>query len=130
MKKFLTVLSTVLLVALLALTLTACGDSSGSIKKAYEKEGYTVTTADAKDNAALKTLLGEDAKDELDNYEVIVCTKGITTVTIVKFPSADKLKETLGEDDYKKAEENGLVNGNCYLLIPSLPGVNDIFKNA
>ena len=129
MKKVLISLSTALLVVILALTMAGC-DKSGSIQKAYENEGYTVTVIDAKDSDALKTLLGEDAKDEIDKYAVYVCSKGLITVSYVKFPSADTIKEVLGEDGYKKATESGFVNGNCYLLVPSLAGANDIFINA
>ncbi|MDE6504716.1 MAG: hypothetical protein K2L42_02465 [Clostridia bacterium] len=129
MKKVLVSISAALLVVLLALTMAGC-DKSGNIQKAYENEGYTVTRIDAQESTALKTLLGEEAKDELDKYAVFVCTKGLQSVTFVKFPSADTIKEILGEDGYDKAVKSGFVNGNCYLLIPGLPGVNDIFKNA
>lgn len=128
MKKVLTAISMVLLVVVLAMTMTGC-DKSGKIKKAFEKEGYEVTVVNSKDSTVLSELLTEDQKEDIDKYEVIVCKKLLSSATIIKFPSANDLKEVLGEDAYNKAVEAGLVNGNCYLALP-LGNVVDIFKNA
>lgn len=133
MKKFITAICTALLVVVLAFTLTGC-DKSGKIKKAFEKEGYTVTVIKASDSKVLTDLLSEEDMKEIDEYEVFNCSKsaGLSSgiVTIIKFPSDDKLKEVLGEEAYNKAEEKGYVNGNCYLAVPLGADVVKIFKDA
>ncbi|MCI8369867.1 MAG: hypothetical protein HFE41_01650 [Clostridia bacterium] len=132
MKKFITVLSCALLVVLLALTMAGC-DASGGIKRAYEKAGYTVEVTSSKGNEWLESNLTEEQKKDLDKYAIIVCKKTTESATIIKFPSAGAIKEVLGEDGYDKAVESGLINGNCYLLLPlglNIPKIIDIFKNA
>jgi hypothetical protein len=129
MKKFLKVLSVALLVVVLAFAFAGC-DKSGSIKKAFENEGYTVTTAKAEDSTVLKSILTEEQQKNIEDYEVIVCAKGLQSATIIKFPSSSDIKEALGDDGYAKAEDSGYVNGNCYLAVPLSTDATKIFKNA
>lgn len=129
-KNFVLVLTTALLVLVMSLGLVACG-KSGSIKKAFEKEGYTVTTANKDTNDLTKALYAnasEDNKKVLDKSEIILVSKGLHIGIIVKFPSTSDLKDFLG-DSYDKSVESGLVNGDC--TITSIdPEVLKIFKNA
>ncbi len=136
MKKFLCGLSMALLTIILAFTLAGC-NTDGKIKKAFEKEGYTVTATTVEENkeatAVLSALLTEDEMKDANKYGIIVVSKAIVnTGVIIQFPSSGKLKETLNKNDdkaYDKAKEDGFVNGNCYLVSIS-PDVIKIFKNA
>jgi hypothetical protein len=129
MKKFLKVFGFALLVVVLAFAFAGC-DKSGSIQKAFEKEGYTVTTVKAEDSDELKALLSEDQQKDVSGYAVLSCSKGIVPIaTVIKFPSKSDLKEALGDDEYEEAVDNGYVNGNCY-IITLVPGAVTIFKNA
>lgn len=139
MKKFLATVSTVLLIAILAFTMAGC-DNSGNIKKAFENEGYTVTSvkADSSEAKGLFTLMGFSEKQvkEAEKYEIIYCVKGISACMIIKFPSEGDLKEFLtvekdGNKDtaaYDKAKENDEINGNCLFI--GTGSSKDIFKKA
>ena len=136
MKKVLAALTTALLVVIMALTMTGC-DKSGSIEKAFKNEGYEVTsqTVDeaAEKYSLLKTALSsmsEENRKTVGKYGAIVCTKTLKTAIIIKFPSSDDIKEILGEDGYKNAEDSGYVNGNCWLAVPLDLDASNIFKNA
>ena len=146
MKKFVKSLLVLALAGLMMLSMVSCGDKSGSIKKAFEKEGFTVTTVDATNSTAkglLTILLSQEQMEKAAEYEIILCTKeGIlnvgATAAIIKFPSAGELKDFLtvensdGKKDtsaYDKAIENGTINGNCMIFTASSSS-NDIFKNA
>lgn len=135
MKKFLRGLMVVLTVIVLATCFAGCGDKSGAIKRAFEKEGYEVTVINGADSEQLKNWLAEDKVDEIGKYEVITCTKSdsilsaLDTAVIFKCPSKDEVIENMGEDAYNKAVESGYVNGNCFLFSLSKTSL-EIFKNA
>ena len=106
MKKVLTAICSALLIAVFALTMAGC-DKSGSIKKAFEKEEYTVTTVNA-DNSTVQTILKaaltEDQVNKVNEYEIILCVgKGLNAVTgsgvVIKFPSSGELKDFLTVED-------------------------------
>ncbi len=142
MKRALKLISLSLVLVLLATALVSCGDKSGAIKKAFEKEEYKVEEVNA-DDSAVKTLLAilnlnEEQKEEVAKYEILVCTKGISSALIIKFPSAKDLKAFLVTEDkdgkenaalYEKAEEDGWINGNCLILTLSSNALT-IFKEA
>ncbi len=128
----------------LCFTLAGC-DKSGSIKKAFEDEGYTVKTIDT-NNETAKLLLSsftEEQIEKIDEYEIILCVgEGVigavaTSGIVIKFPSEGEIKNFLTVEDadgnkdtklYDSAKENGSINGNClYLGAPKGLG---IFKNA
>lgn len=125
---------------LMVFTLVGC-DKSKSIKKAYEKEGFTVSVVNTKDNSTVSSLLGSvlsaEQKEAIDEYDVIFCTKNLTqNAVIIKFPSAKDLKNFLiVEDDdgnkdtsaYDSAKENGRIKGNCWFAAGNTV---DIFKKA
>jgi hypothetical protein len=137
MKKLLKGLSVALLVVVCVFAFAGC-DTSSKIKKAYENEGYTVSTVDTT-NSVVKTglsaVLTDDQMKELDNYEIIYCTKSlVNSAIIIKFPSSGDVKSFLTTDDgdttaYDKANSNGNINGNCYLAVSS-GSAKDVFKNA
>ncbi len=125
MKKILVVL----MAALMLVSLVSCGDKSGSIKKAFEKDEWTVKTVKADDTgvkALLEILLTDEQMEEVDKYELILCNKNIVkTALIIKFPGSGDVKEFLTVEDkdgnkntkaYDDAKEKGWINGNCLLL--------------
>lgn len=136
MKKFIRCISVALLAVLCALAFAGC-DKAGSIQKAFEKEGYTVTQTRAEDNDTIKAWLKEEQKEDIGKYGVLTCTKkdGLSSAVVVIYicPSADDVKEALGESAYDAAVEKGIVNGNCYMVLPvglDVSKIIEIFKNA
>jgi ABC-type Na+ efflux pump permease subunit len=137
MKKILKGLSVALLVVVCMLAFAGC-DTSSKIKKAYENEGYTVSTVD-KDNTLVKatitSALTADQQKEIADYEIIYAVKAVVnTAVVIKFPSSGDLKKFFTTDDgdtsaYDKVKDNDQVNGNCY-LVTYLGGAKDVFKNA
>ena len=135
MKKIICGISMALLTVVLALCLAGC-NTDGKIKKAFEKEGYSVTASTVEENesakAFLSVLLTEDEMKDANKYGVITVSKSLNSGVIIQFPSTGKLKETLNKNDdkaYDNAKDKGYVNGNCY-LISIFPEVVNIFKNA
>lgn len=141
MKKFLTVASLALLTVLLALTLAGCG-GVGKLQKAYEKEGYTCTVVKATDNEdikkeiadleeEIKTLEGEDkaaaqkSLDILKKSEVLTVKKNRSVALILYTP---KLKSTMGDEAYAKAEEDGTVKGDYTFYGLPAGDAYEIFK--
>lgn len=142
MKRALKLISLSLVLVLLATALVSCGDKSSAVKKAFEKEEYTVTTVDA-ENSAVKTIfsllnLTEEQKEDAAKYELMVCTKSVNVALVIKFPSSKDIQTFLvtedkdGKEDtalYDKAKENGWINGNCLILTVSNNALS-IFKEA
>ena len=132
------------LACLMLVTLVSC-DKSGSVKKAFEKEGYTVSSVKADDKSVqslLKILLNEEQIKKVGEYELILCTpEGLLNADnlalVIKVPSSGDLKdflttETDGKKDtsaYEKAEKDGLINGNCLILTLGSEA-KEIFKKA
>ena len=142
MKSTLKRILVILTAAVLLLSLASC-DKSGSIKKAFEKEEYTVTVyagSDEKAQAVLTLMnLNEDQKKNIADYEIIVVNApsdggllgiDLSTLTpdaiIVKFPSSGDLKDflTIEKDDgtkdtslYDKAVEAETIKGNCWFAM-------------
>lgn len=137
MKKFLTALTAILAVVVMAFALAACsGDKSGSIKKAFEKDGYEITVIKPEDSDLLKGMLSEEQQKDLSKYEVFTCVKKNTlglpvhSATVFKFPSKDDIIEAAGQEEYDEAVNSGLINGNCALYFTIDKDVINIFKNA
>lgn len=140
MKKFLKILSAALLVVVLAFALTGC-DKSGSIKKAFEDQGYSVSVVNSENSTVVSLIsstLTEEQKKDLANYEIILCSKTISVAVIIKCGSEGDLKEFLTTEDengkkdtssYDKAKEDGCINGNCYIITASA-GAKEIFQKA
>ena len=141
MKKFVKSLLVLALAGLMMLSMVSCGDKSGSIKKAFEKEEYTVTTVDSTNDVVkgiLSVVLSKEQMEEIAEYEIILCTKGFASAAVVKFPSAGELKDFLTVEDkdgnkntdmYDKAKKDGTINGNCLIFTLSSSAV-EIFKKA
>ena len=138
MKKTIKLIAFALVLVMTVTMLAACGDKSGAIKSAFEKEGYTVEAVkyDKLSKTAkgiIEDVLGDELAQAMAQYEILVCTKVIPTALVIKFPSEGDIKTALTvEDDaslYDELKNSGFINGNC-LLLTILPGPADIFKNA
>ena len=137
MKNIIKLVALSLVLVMSVLAFASCGGKEGSIKAAFEGEGYTVTTVKAEDldtisKGMLESFLKELGED-VKNYEIMTCTKGMSIAIVLKFPSENDLKSALtvegNTEVYDEAVEEGLINGNC-LLLPLDEDVIDIFKNA
>ena len=133
MKNLRSILALALVLSLALLSLASC-DSSKTIKKAFEDEGYTVSIISAKNDKAkaIFTLLNytEDEIEEISEYELILCTNGLKSALIVKYPSAAELKEELIDEGskayYEEQKAEGKINGNCHLIY-GIGGADEIF---
>ena len=124
----------------LLVSLVSCGDKSGAIKKAFEEDGWTVTTVNT-DNSTAKTVLSlfltEEQIEDAAKYEIIWCNKSIVkNAVVIKFPSSGDIKTFLTVEDsegkkdtkaYDEAKANGMINGNC-LLITADSDAKELFK--
>lgn len=137
MKNLFKTLLALSLACMMLVSLVSCGDKSSAVKKAFEAKDYTVTTASTNDEGVqtlLKILLNEEQIKKVNEYELILCTpKGLLNITnnalVIKFASADDARSFLGEDSYKKAKDDGIVNGNCLILTMGSEA-KAIFKEA
>lgn len=145
MKK-LSVIVSLLLVAILSLGMVGCSSYS-SLKKAFEKEGYTVSETV---ESLTKDIKAAADKEDL-GIETHVMVKGLTEIAfILEFKATDDMKEfyddnkvirdaisgiTSNEDAqefYKSLEEKGFAKGNCLVIpIADVAGeIPTIVKNA
>ncbi len=127
MKKFTRILSLVLVLATLLVFLVSC-DMSDRIKKSFVDAGYSVNSVGSEDKTVkplLSALYSEEELEEMGEYEIILCTKGVLglegTAVIFKYPSAAELKDALVDDEvdafYKGQKEAGKIFGNCWLIV-------------
>lgn len=139
-KKLATLVTSVLLAAVLLFTLCGCS-TYGKVQKAFKNDGWTEQTeiSDAQ-KKAVTDIFGEDAENKVTIH---VFTKGVTGVaTVVEFKSdkemLDSLK-TVTEDPiigtYVKnfvdnIQDCQIVNGNCVLISGFLAGSLDTFKKS
>ena len=141
-----TICKYIALMLILTLTVTmlaACGDKSGAIQSAFEKEGYTVAVVNYEElggaaKTIVETVLGKDVASKIAQFDILVCTKAVPLAIVVKCPSAGDIKNLLtvekedGSKDtalFDELTQKGFLNGNC-LLLTILPGPAEIFQNA
>lgn len=127
MKKRSLLLTCMLLVVTLALALCGCS-SYGSIKSAFEKEGYTVTDAS-----------NEDIEKYLDEQGANVChvhfaSKTASHALIFEFNSTKDMEEQINKSEtlngiIKDLQKSDLVNGNCCIVSIS-PEALKIFRDT
>ncbi len=127
MKKLLKLTALTLVAVLLLASLVSCDKSKG-LKQAYIDAGYTVKVVTSEDAAAqvIFGLLGmsEEEIEELEDHEIVICSKGLSQAMIIKFPNMFELKDYLVEEEdgvkdtsaYDKAKANNKIKGNCLLL--------------
>ncbi len=133
MKKGIKIVSALCLIFVLLFALSGC-NANDKIKKNFEDAGYNVSSTKVEEGNdaydALVAIYGEeDAKGYIGYEWISVSKEGFANIgksgTILCYASANDLKEKLGED-YQEAVDNGLVNGNCYLITVS-NDVKEIF---
>lgn len=149
MKKFATLVSLVL-VAILALGMTGCS-SYGSLKKAFEKEGYEESAELEGYNDKIEAEAGkDDLAVTLHGLKKIDGLKS-TVVLIVEFKATEDMKKFYEDSEtvkgfvkdvssnedvkewHKAMEDAGYAKGNClvFTINPlSLNEVTNIVKNA
>ena len=139
MKKKLTMLfSSLALVLVMIATLCACS-TYGSVKRAYEKEGWSenenISTSQEK---MVTDVLGEDYKD---TCKIHVIQKddsllGLNFVIILEFNSTKEMDEEIKDNATLKgmiqdAQKSDRVSGTCILLFFTPAGGGDtIFKST
>lgn len=148
MKKFLTIISCTLLVALLALTFSGCS-KDGDIKTAFKNAGYEVTSVKSEDCKELSDLVGtyvtnlnkqntdDDSKKKEVKKEDVINKFKIYTVSFenrkgafIKCPSEKALELALGETNFKSKTDSGYINGNCYFITTCTIGGTSFYKSA
>ena len=128
----------IILVLCLCLSLTACGNSFGSIQTAMEEDGYVLDNNSTLSKIADK--IAEEMADEDGNtsFETHFFQKGILGVDsaiVVEFKNNKDLREFITNSSetvkgfLKDASESDYVNGNCIILTLS-SNASEIFKNA
>ena len=145
MKKTIRVLALTLVLVLMACTLASCS-TYGAIKKAFEKEGYTLQNADNEKTGEIKTDDGvitytiHTFQKEAEGGEGVLgniiggISQAASTAIIWEFGSDKDLQKAIEESDdikavLKDAQESDYVNGNCVLMTLNSAAV-EIFKNA
>ncbi len=134
------------LVLVMSITCLVSCSTYGSIKKAFEKEGYTLQNADNEPTGEIETDDGvitytihtfqkESEKGEgiLDNI-VGGITEGLSTAVVWEFSSDKDLNKALEESEtlkgiVKDAQNSDYVNGNCVLTTIN-PKAVEIFKGT
>ncbi len=130
MKNTLKKILVILAAALMLVSLVSCGNKADGIKKAFEKDGWTVETVNTENkvvNGLLSAILSNEQMEDIADYELIYCNKNyVNNAVIIKFPSAGDVKDFLTVEDsegnkntdlYDAANEAGKINGNCYLVV-------------
>ncbi len=149
-RKIATIITSLTLVVVLLVTLCACGSTWGSIKSAYEKEGYHELTLS--DKVKEKLGLTDEQTKEADATVHFLCTATLSedptitelaglltakTAIVWEYKNVDALKKAYQEDlsesqqekfdelwdEYQKSDR---VNGNCILIV----GDAKIFKGT
>ncbi len=137
MKKLMKLTALTLVAVLLLASLVSCDKSKG-LKEAYMDAGYTVTvlTGDSKEAVAVMEALGwtEEEIEDVEDYELILCSKVVPQALIVKFPNFLELRDYLIDEEdgvkddsaYQKAKEENRIKGNC-LLVYGLGNADAVF---
>lgn len=145
MKKFLKGSIIAALCLTMLFSLTAC-NKFNSVKKAFEKEGYTYSD---EENSSLSSLQAsfedEDGKGASVTVHVFTKKDGVlgeqsVLFAVLEFKSTKELNQELEDNEtlkgmLKDSQKSDYVNGNCiFVPILGLPTpmqtARDIFKNA
>ncbi len=128
----------VALVCVMLFSLVACGSTFNSIKKNFEKEGYTYV--ESGDDATANTIAAELEDGELSCTVHVFKNEGgflaslLGSAVVLEFESDKALAKAFEEDGsatlkglIKDAQESEYVNGNC-VLITINPEALEIFN--
>jgi len=143
MKKSVRILALVMAALMLTVSLASCfgGSKADAIKKAFEKEDWEVTTIGSDDTLvkAMISAMPEEQQEKMEKYELIWVQKGLETALIIKCSSAKDLKDFLTVEDkdgkkddsaYEEAEEEGYINGDCFIIPITSTKAQEIFAGA
>lgn len=135
------------LVAILAFGLYGCGSSYNSLKKEFEKAGYTESEQFEKMGDAIR----EQAETQSLAITLHALTKDLNLVLIIEFNSTEDMQKLYNESSTiqgfvkdikenedakalkKSLEEEGYAKGNCLVLCTNplcREEVTNIVKNA
>ena len=132
-KKLAMLFSSLALVLVMIATLCACS-TYGSVKRAYEKEGWTEDeTVVQLQKGFLSATLGED-------YEKVCTIHGLKKdllnyVVILEFDSTKEMNEEIKDNATLKgmiqdAQKSDIVSGTCILLVSVGSEGREIFKST
>ncbi len=137
-RKLLAIFTSLTLVAVLLTALCACGSTWGSIKGAYENEGYE----EVEPSDEMKEFYenNEDFKAAADTATLHIMRKQTLTIAVIlEFKSNDEMEEALkkhvtkedAENIYDELQKLDTVSGNCFLLFATpLTNAAEIFKGT
>lgn len=132
-KKFVVVITSLTLIVFMLSMFCACS-SYGSVKKAFEKEGYTESESVQSYQSQIKEAIGENNEDACTVHLMVKDT--LKVALILEFKSTDKMEEVIEESATLKGmiqdiQKSEIVNGNCVLFFYTpLTEALTIFKNA
>lgn len=145
MKKTIKILALLLVLVMSVVCLASCS-TYGSIKKAFEKEGYTLQNADNEPEKTIKTDDGEITyiihtfQKEAESTGNVVgdilggIAQGASTAVVWEFSSDKDLAKAVEESEtlkgiIKDAQNSDYINGNCVLTTIN-PEAVEIFKGT
>ncbi len=135
MKKFVRLIA-LALVAVMALSLVACGSSFGKIKSNFEKNGYTYVE-DADSEGTSKTITAELEQGDISCTPHLFKTDGFLGIDVyalvLEFGSDKDMQKAMSESEtikglIKDAQDSEVVNGNCLLVPISLTKAEEMIK--
>ncbi len=131
MKKFFKALALVF-VGLLALT--SCGNKWAPIQKAFEKEGFVLSSTVEQLAASVEKELKADDESKEIAFTVHAMNKSLSIVVILEFKSTKDLQTACEDSEtlkgiVKDSQKSDYVNGKCVLLLGNSSAL-EIFKNA
>ncbi len=137
MKKKLSLMFTsAALLLMMIVTLCACS-SYGSVKKTFEKEGWTENEKLVEMQDALLTeMLGEDYDSACTVHALGKDGTLLNYVIILEFSSTEEMEKQIQESDtlkgmIKDLQNSDYVSGNCVLaFFTPMGGGNEVFKST
>lgn len=139
MKK-LSIVATLILCVVMAMSLTACASSYGAIKKAFENEGYSESQTI---EGFTKDVQGALEKEEI-SVQIHVMTKDIVKIAmIIEFKTTEDMKKAYDNNEIirdhvknitsnedvkafqKSLEDAGYAKGNC-LVLPAITCISEV----
>ena len=145
MKNTIKIVALMLVLIVSIACLVSCS-TYGSIKKAFEKEGYTLQNADNEPTGEVKTDDGvikytiHTFQKESEKSDSIVgsiiggIAQGASTAVVWEFSSDKDLEKAIAESEtlkgiIKDSQDSEYVNGNCVLTTIN-PEAVEIFKGT
>lgn len=147
-KKAVLLVTSLALVVVLLMGLCACGSTWGSIRKAYAKEGYEEAEISDTYKQQAEEFVGKDYADKItihilqkksDKDAGLLEQMGnaLSVVVVAEFAKNDDLVDSLSkkygkenvENVYDELQKLDNVNGNCVLVLSTIPQDAKLFKS-